>query len=309
MGKIYDIGITDIRRVALLTDPSVGSTEAIKTAAFARQRFNDSGIDVVGIQGKDESATLEMTKEVLRNDNIDALVVCGDDPLINVALQPQVGSGKPLGIIPAGESSDIARAFNIPTNPKRAADIITRGFYTTTDLGKITNSNGESRWFVSIANSGYDAFINQRSQRFRGKLKSMRAPLAAVASLRHFQASPSTITLDDVETITIDALLCAVGNTKFYGQGMMICPNAGHHDGVFDITVVPDMSRIKASTKFVQLYQVKADQPDFTQSFTARKVRVEHPGQVNGADCRPFASDSFEAEVMESEGLFLVPRP
>lgn len=189
MGKIYDIGIADISRIALLTSPSAGTTEGVKSAAIARQRFNDAGVDVVSIQAKDEQTTIALAAEMIKFDTIDALVVCGDDYLINLTLQSQAETDTPMGLIPPGEYTDLGRSLNIPINPKRAADVVMRGFYTTTDLGRATNSAGENRWFATIACSGFDAHVTRRSKYFHGSLRAFRAPLGAVASIFDFRAA------------------------------------------------------------------------------------------------------------------------
>lgn len=309
MSKIYEIGIADIQRIALLTSPGVATTEAIKAAAIARQRFNDAGIDVMSIQAKDDQATIDLAREMVQSESIDALVVCGEDSLINLALQPQALSNTPMGLIPAGEVSDLGRSLNIPINPKRAAEIVMRGFYTTTDLGKATNGEGDSRWFATIACSGFDARVTDRAAKFRGKLRPMRAPLGAVASLRDFRSSSCTITLDGDQVFSEEVLLCAIGNTQFYGQGMMMCPDANHHDGLFDISLVPDGSRSELLSNFWKLYQRKPDQLDFITTYRAKSIIIEHDGQPNATDCRGFSDNYLKAEVVEGAGRFLVPRP
>lgn len=87
VSRIYDIGICDIQRIALLTNPSAGSNDIVKVAAVAKQRFDDSGVDALNIQAKDETATQNLSKEMLESGNVEAIVVCGDDNLMNVVLQ------------------------------------------------------------------------------------------------------------------------------------------------------------------------------------------------------------------------------
>lgn len=309
MSKIYDIDIVDIQSIGLLTNPSVGSIDAIRAAGIARQRFNDAGVNVVSIQAKDATTTERYTRELLKADDIDAIVICGDDPLINVVLQAQAGSSTPLGLIPAGELTDLGRSLNLPLNPKRAADIIMRGFCTTTDLGKMTNHIGESRWFATIACSGYGARVTQRAKKVPSRLRAIRTPLAAILSAVDLRATPCRITLDNDRIIEDDILLCAVGNTQYYGQGMMICPEANHHDGLLDISVVTDDSIGNLARNFFKIYQSKPDRMDAFDYYRAMKVTIEHEGQPNAADCRPFSEGYLEIEAKEGAGRFLVPRP
>ncbi|WP_144413474.1 diacylglycerol kinase family protein [Corynebacterium epidermidicanis] len=84
LGRIYDMGLVDIQRIALLTNPTaVGSHGAVHRAAIARQRFNDAGIDVLSIQGKDVESSKQLAAEMIAHPDIDALVLCGGDGLAN----------------------------------------------------------------------------------------------------------------------------------------------------------------------------------------------------------------------------------
>ncbi|MFE1514245.1 diacylglycerol kinase family protein, partial [Corynebacterium bovis] len=130
---LYAVGEVDVRRVALLTNPAAGKGTAVAAADAARRRFGERGVDVVSIQGASPASSRELAAQAVADDRIDALVVCGGDGLINLALQEQAGTGTPLGIIPAGTGNDHAREYRIPMDPRRAADVVVGGFTTTTD--------------------------------------------------------------------------------------------------------------------------------------------------------------------------------
>lgn len=149
-----------------------------------------------------------------------------------------------------------------------------RGFYTTTDFGKASLTDGSSRWFATIACSGFVARVAASTHRVSGKLRPLRSPLGTLLELPNLRCSPCTITLDGTETISADMLLVAVGNTKFYGQGIMICPDASHHDGLFEISIVTQVSLPNIVGHFRQFYRQSADVPEFLTTNKARTVRI-----------------------------------
>ncbi len=323
-GFPYDVGHVDITRLALLTNPHAGKGGAALAAEIARDRFADRGIDVVSLQGASPDGARELAARMVAEDGIDALVVCGGDGLINLALQEQAGSGVPLGIVPAGTGNDHAREYGIPTHPRRAADIVANGFTTTTDLGIMRNDDGDEHWFGTIACAGFDSLVSDRTNRIFWPKGQMRYNIAIVAEFLNFHSIPTRLVLDpgtpEEQVIDENMTLVAMGNTKSYGGGMLICPDADHHDGILDITVLERMGRVKAASKFIKIFDGSFVEEEGVNTYRARKVRIEMTDRagmggrggrpINGyADGDCFAPLPMEVEVVPGAGRYIVPRP
>ena len=170
---------------------------------------------------------------------MDALVVVGGDGIVSVALQALAQSDIPLGIIPAGTGNDHAREFGIPTkDPAAAADIIVDGRAETIDLGRITGADGTDRWFGTVMAAGFDSLVTDRTNRMRWPHGRMRYNVAMVAELSKLRLLPFRLTFDGGDELATDLTLAAFGNTRSYGGGMLICPDADHSDGLLDATMV-----------------------------------------------------------------------
>ena len=61
---------------------------------------------------------------------------------------------------------------------------------------------------------------------------------------------PFRLVLDGEREIVTELTLAAFGNTRSYGGGMLICPDADHADGLLDITMVHSASR----TRLIRLF-------------------------------------------------------
>jgi diacylglycerol kinase (ATP) len=314
----YEVGTVDLQRVALLTNPHAGKGRAGLAAEIARDRFADHGIDVLTIQGADPEGARELAGQMVADPEVDALVVCGGDGLINLALQEQAGSGVPLGIIPAGTGNDHAREYGIPTHARRAADVIARGFYTTTDLGIMRNDAGDEHWFGTIACAGFDSLVSDRTNRIVWPKGQMRYNISIVAEFLNFHSIPTRLVLDpgtpEEKVLEENMTLVAMGNTKSYGGGMLICPDADHHDGILDITVLERMNRARAAFKFIKIFDGSFVEEAGVSTYRAKKVRIEmtdRGGQhINGyADGDCFAPLPMEVELVPGAGRYLVPRP
>lgn len=314
----YEVGTVALQRVALLTNPHAGKGRAGLAAEIARDRFADHGIDVLTIQGADPDGARELAGQMVADPEVDALVVCGGDGLINLALQEQAGSGVPLGIIPAGTGNDHAREYGIPTHARRAADVIARGFYTTTDLGIMRNDAGDEHWFGTIACAGFDSLVSDRTNRIVWPKGQMRYNISIVAEFLNFHSIPTRLVLDpgtpEERVLEENMTLVAMGNTKSYGGGMLICPDADHHDGILDITFLERMNRARAAFKFIKIFDGSFVEETGVNTYRAKKVRIEmtdRGGQhINGyADGDCFAPLPMEVELVPGAGRYLVPRP
>lgn len=65
-----------------------------------------------------------------------------------------------------------------------------------------------------------------------------------LAELGAFRPIKFELRLDEKELV-MPAMLVAVGNGPTYGGGLQICPGASIDDGLFDVTVVSAISRIR----------------------------------------------------------------
>lgn len=299
----------DISYVAVLTNPKAGKGRAAEASIAARKRFIDLGINVVSLEGSSPEASAALAREALKNPGVDALVVCGGDGLINLALQAQANSRTPLGIIPAGTGNDHAREYHIPLDPERAADVIAEGFCTTTDLVKMTTDDGYERYFGTIATQGFDSLVTRRTNTIRWPKGPARYLLSIGIELLNLRPIPCTITLDDSKTLTDPVVLCAVGNTKSYGGGMKICPRAQHNDGVIDLTVVPYMPRRSLLAKMKMLYSGSLTEKSGIAQYRAKKIRIDIKHMPVYADGDLFRHLPITYEIASDQGLYLVPHP
>ncbi len=262
----------EIGRVTMLTNPASGHGNAPHAAERAIARFQQAGVNVVQIVGTDAEHAGRLVRASLEL-GTDALVVVGGDGVISIALQAVAGSGVPLGIIPAGTGNDHAREYGLPTgDPEAAADIVADGWAETVDLGRIVASDGTQKWFGTVVATGFDSLVSDRTNRMSWPHGRMRYNLAMVAELSKLRLLPFRLVLDGERTIEADLTLVAFGNTRTYGGGMRITPNADHSDGLLDITMVHSASR----TKLVRLFPTvfKGTHIDLAEVTTARAATV-----------------------------------
>ncbi|HEX2214897.1 MAG TPA: diacylglycerol kinase [Mycobacterium sp.] len=266
-----------IGRVTVLTNPASGHGSAPHAAERAVAQLHKRGVDVVAIAGTDAEHARKLVDGALEK-GMDALVVVGGDGIISLALQTLAQSETPLGIIPAGTGNDHAREFRIPAkDPEAAADVIVDGVVETVDLGRIRGADGTDKWFGTVMAAGFDSLVTDRTNRMTWPHGRMRYNLAMVAEISKLRLLPFRLSFDG-EELNTELTLAAFGNTKSYGGGMRICPNADPTDGLLDVTMVQSASRMKLIRLFPTVFKGTHVDLEEVRTARAKTITVECPG-------------------------------
>jgi diacylglycerol kinase (ATP) len=296
----------EIGAVTLLTNPASGHGNAPHAAERAVAQFQRRGVDVVEIVGRDTDHARRLIDEALTK-GTDALVIAGGDGIISLALQALARSDVPLGIVPAGTGNDHAREYGLPTgDPEAAADVVSDGWVETVDLGHI-RGGGNQKWFGTVMAAGFDSLVSDRANRMRWPHGRMRYNVAMLAELSQLRLLPFRLVLDGGEEVVTDLTMAAFGNTRSYGGGMLICPNADHADGQLDITMVHSDSRTRLVRLFPTVFKgTHIELPNVTTA-RAKTVSVECPG-INAYADGEFACP-LPVEVEAVGGALKILRP
>lgn len=298
-----------ISRVTVLTNPKSGHGNAPHAGELAVARFQELGIDVTGIVGRDAAHARQLVDEALTRET-DALVVIGGDGVIRLAIQALARKDIPLGIVPAGTGNDHAREYRLPmADPVAAVDVIAAGYTETVDLGHIKGADGSSTWFGTVAATGFDSLVSDRVNRMSWPHGRMRYNVALVAEISQLRPLPFRLMLDGEREIVADLTLAAFGNTRSYGGGMLICPGADHSDGLLDITLVRASSRTKLIRLFPTVFKGTHVNLDEVSTYRARTITVDSPGINAYADGDYVCPLPAEISAVPAALKLIVPEP
>jgi diacylglycerol kinase (ATP) len=271
--------------LVVLVNPASRGGRGIRSLKPVLERLRRGGRSVSVIVGRSAADALARAEVAVAREP-DALVAFGGDGLVHLAVRALAGTAVPLGIIPTGTGNDIADALGIPRrDPLAAADIVARGVSRPLDAVRVGAGpdRPEGERFAGVLACGFDSKVNERANAMTRPSGKARYLLALVQELRSFAPIPFRITLDG-EVVEREAILVAVANTRSYGAGMRICPEARPDDGLLDVLVLGAVSRGQFLQTFPRVYRgAHLAHPAVTVR-RARNVTVEAPDVIAYAD-------------------------
>jgi len=209
------------------------------------------------------------------------IVALGGDGTISEVADGLVAAGgnAEMGIIPRGTGGDFRRTLSIDKNLFRAAEHVRKSPPRKLDVGRISyvpHDGGEaSRHFVNVASFGFSSVVartaNESSKRFGGRVSFLSA---VVRSLATYDNAEVTVSVDGGEARRATVLLAAIGNGKYFGGGMKICPEAKLDDGNLNLVVVGDLGRLEVLAKIHRIYAGEHLSMKEVSSLHCRQLRV-----------------------------------
>jgi diacylglycerol kinase (ATP) len=207
------------------------------------------------------------------------VIAVGGDGTVNEVANGLAHSATLLGIIPAGTGNDVARNLGIPSDPAAAASLAASGSSRPLDLCQVETPD-RTAYFVNVAGFGFDAAVAERVNRLP-KLGGGTLPYLAgvLATLWQYRSPPMRISVDGRD-IQQRVFLAAVGNLPTYGGGMRIVPGASPDDGLLDVCVVSDLSRLEVLRIMPRLYSGGHVGHPAVSIFRCRSLSADADGRV-----------------------------
>ncbi|MGC5222198.1 diacylglycerol kinase [Micromonospora sp. DT81.3] len=292
--------------IAVVVNPAARSGVQTHAATRATQRLRELGHTVTLLSGgsAEQSSSLIRTAVEL---GTEALVVAGGDGTINLALQHLAGTGVPLGIVPTGTGNDFAAHLGIPElEPAAAAEVISAGRTRTIDLARVTDVDGGVRLYATVLASGFDSYVNDRANRMRWPRGEMRYNIAILVEFLFLRSSPYAIEVDE-RRIEGPFVMASVGNTRTYGGGIPICPDADETDGLLDVTIVRPAGRLRLLRLLPTVYKGTHTTRREVETFRGRSVRLDARDITAYADGDPIGSLPLTVDVLPAVLKVLVP--
>lgn len=224
-------------RYAVICNPAAGGGRGLKRLPLAVAELERLGVEHRVLQTRDiEHARVEARAAVAAAETVIAI---GGDGLLRPIAAELRGSDSALAIVPGGRGNDLARVLGIPTDTVAATRIAVEGREWSMDLALV---DGEP--YLGIASFGFDSDANRianDARLLRGNVVYLYAALRALIAWR---PARFTVTVDG-ERHEVTGFSAGVCNSRAYGGGMFVAPQAELDDGLLDVVSCSAIPRLR----------------------------------------------------------------
>ncbi|MES1171921.1 MAG: diacylglycerol kinase family protein [Bacteroidota bacterium] len=164
-----------------------------------------------------------------------------------------------LGIIPRGTGGDFRRTLDLPTDVALAAQHIRDRPGQLIDAGRATytvrGGGTATGTFVNVASFGFSSDVAARANNSSKALGAKAAFLGSlVKTLVGYQNAEVMLEVDGAPAVRRTLMMAAVGNGRYFGGGMKICPDAKLDSGELYFVTVGDLGKTKVLVSMPKLF-------------------------------------------------------
>jgi len=255
----------------------------------------ESGLSFDYVRTDHRGHAMEIAGEAARA-GYGMVVACGGDGTLNEVVNGLMESGNAanvtLGILNTGTGCDFARFLGVSRDYRQSCRCLVSPRKMKADVGLVEcfrDGRRVRRFFISAAGLGFDGMVVEAAAKgprlVRGAVPYFFGVLRSLGTYRNVNVH---LRLDDASE---DTRICSVviANGGFYGAGMPIAPGADLRDGLFEVLVIGDLTKLELVQAFPRAY---------------RGTHVTHP-KVHMTKAAQVSVESQERILVQADGEWL----
>lgn len=231
------------------------------------------------------------------------IIACGGDGTVNEVANGILLSGADveLGVLPSGTGGDFRRTLGIPRPTRDAAAALRSGRTRRIDVGKVTFNDHDGRqtgrYFVNVSSVGLAAEIIKRVkstkvfdwlpvESARGRANFAASTLQEIVGISAYTVR---VRFDDGDESSLQTIAFCVCNSRYFGGGMMIAPNARLGDGQLDVVNIGDLGTARILLNAYSIYSGSHERLEEVRSTLATRIEIS-------------ATDPSQTILIETDG-------
>ena len=261
------------RRFALMVNPAAARGRALEALPKVHAALDGLGASHRTVTTRSIDHAYEEAGRAARER--ETVVALGGDGLLRPLAGALKGSDSALALIPCGRGNDLARVLGVPRDPAEAARMAVEGEERLLDV-----ANVEGTPFMGIASFGFDSDCNRIANEAKLVSGSAVYVYSALRALAAWKPASFTVTVDG-DRHEMTGYSVAVGNSKAYGGGMFILPQAELDDGMLDVMMVKESPKLRFLRELPKVFKGAHGDSEHVEFLRGEEIEVS-------AD-RPFA--------------------
>lgn len=215
-----------MKNVLVINNPNAGRKKAAKYKKLVIQFL---------LRKNCSFKTIEISKLTSTDfEDFDTVFAIGGDGTVNKVIPYIVNTDKVLGIIPCGTANLLAAKLNIPTNPKKALEIINHSVIKNVDVLKV-----QDKYSVLRLGLGYDSdIICKTPQSLKNKFGYFAYFLAGILFALRLKQKSYTIFFNNKKLSILATCIIVANAGNMYRNLVSISNNCNLQDGKFEVFIL-----------------------------------------------------------------------
>jgi diacylglycerol kinase (ATP) len=271
-------------RWLVIVNPNAGKRKGEKDWPEISALLTGAGFEFIHefTAHRDHATTL--TEKYIR-EGFRKIIVVGGDGTLNEVVNGIFRQDKVMttdvtvGMIMVGTGNDWGRMYHLKDEYKKAVKILKKQRLFIQDAGLVKYQEGPNeiqRYFVNLAGLGFDALVVRMTNntKEKGGGGTMAYLLNLLKGLFRYHHTYLNIEVDGESIYNGKVFSLSVGICKFKGGGMMTLPFAIPDDGLFDITIFKNVTKLTVIRHIHKLYDGTFTDLPFVQTHRGKSIHV-----------------------------------
>jgi YegS/Rv2252/BmrU family lipid kinase len=260
-------GMGTLRPACLIVNPNAGGGRAEAALPDVRAALEGRGVTFHVECTRSVEHARELARAALEAG--EAALTLGGDGLAGAVAGVLAGTDGVLGVLPGGRGNDLARVLGLPAEAGPAAAVLAEGHERLIDVGYV-----DGRAFLGIASLGFDSEANRIANETTFLKGDLVYAYAALRALAGWKPARFEVELDGGERLAFSGYSVGAANSKAYGGGMFVAPDAELDDGLLDVVMYSRGTKRRFLQSVVRAFDGRLQESPSVRTVRARSLRV-----------------------------------
>jgi len=255
------------RRISLIVNPRAGGGRAAAALPLVEAALSERGVG----WHVEATRSLDHARELARTarDAGETVVTLSGDGMVSAVAGELQGTGAVLGVLPGGRGNDFMRTLEIPHDVAAACEVIATGHERTIDMGEV-----DGRPFIGIASCGFDSEANKIANETKLVQGNLVYAYAALRALAAWTPARFELELDGRDRLAFPGFSVGACNTRAYGGGMFVAPDAEIDDGLLDVVMYSQGTKRRFLYNLTKTFKGRLQESPSVHVVRAREMRI-----------------------------------
>lgn len=254
-----------MKKILVVENINAGKKNAVSADKIIEEFYlaKDVELNIVGIEDVSEDAVK----------NSDVIITVGGDGTVNKVVPFAMKFDKPIGVIPCGTANLLSAKLKIPTDFKKALQVIENGQKLKIDVLKVNDN-----YSVLRTGFGYDAdIICKTPQSLKNKFGYFSYFVAGVLFALRLKQQVYHLTYDNDKKLSVLATCLIIANAgNMYKNLVSISKNCRLDDGKFDVFILKVKNPILFFIEFLQIIFDKKSSNSKAMYFQTKNISIKN---------------------------------